>query len=526
MPGKSLVHVALISVFLVAVAKADGVYIPEQAYPAMPAIPAQRAMITYRNGEETLIVESTFQSSSHSVGWILPVPAEPTRLELGDSGMLTSLSMSLRPRITHDLSQWPPRLICLLALALIPAAVVVFATNSGRRRSFLTVIALVYVFLLLLATLLLPSLGREGSTKAFVNVISSQRLGDYQVHVLHADDADALSSWLKDNGLMPLSSAAMPIAEDYISRRWYFVVSRLTQNAHDLATPCPIAVTFPVAQPIFPMKLTELAGTTTQVELMVVADREATAQGFHSVAADRFHTQAETSSGWIETAEDYTAENTSMIIGSPDAGQWMWSGCTVTKLVADLPPSQMGDDISINLRDLQAHRDHVFSTQAKIEIVEIILLCGAVAITLFAACLFNRRRRPGRLGTIFCFCVAGLFPVAAAITAAALPVIPMRTGHYFPDALDLGSCASNLINDGRLNSNLSKDQIDAFLQLLRNPNGWDINPYSGQVVKLERSPGNFSTRTIGDQVYFCVYTADGQEMRLKLPRPGESAYGG
>jgi hypothetical protein len=76
-----------------------------------------------------------------------------------------------------------------------------------------------------------------------------------------------------------------------------------------------------------------------------------------------------------------------------------------------------------------------------------------------------------------------------------------------------------------LNSNLSPDQIDAFLQQLHGFRDAGINPHSGQPVKRERTPGNFSSRTIGDQVYFCLYNADGQEMRLKLPEPGEPASG-
>ena len=48
-------------------ARADGVYIPQRAYPALPTIPVQRAIIIHRDGIETLIVESTFQSKSPDV---------------------------------------------------------------------------------------------------------------------------------------------------------------------------------------------------------------------------------------------------------------------------------------------------------------------------------------------------------------------------------------------------------------------------------------------------------------------------
>ncbi len=55
-------------------AAGDGVYFPEPAIPKMPEVPHQRALIQFRDGIETLVVESSFQSDSNSVGWVLPVP--------------------------------------------------------------------------------------------------------------------------------------------------------------------------------------------------------------------------------------------------------------------------------------------------------------------------------------------------------------------------------------------------------------------------------------------------------------------
>ncbi len=40
-----------------AAARGDGVYVPKAAYPALPTIPAQRAVIVYRHHVETLVVE-------------------------------------------------------------------------------------------------------------------------------------------------------------------------------------------------------------------------------------------------------------------------------------------------------------------------------------------------------------------------------------------------------------------------------------------------------------------------------------
>ena len=93
----------VLALLMVSSVLANGVYFPQEAYPAMPTIPIQRAIIVYRDGIETLIVESTVDSESPEVGWILPLPKEPEKLEVADSGMLVSMSMCLRSRLIHDL---------------------------------------------------------------------------------------------------------------------------------------------------------------------------------------------------------------------------------------------------------------------------------------------------------------------------------------------------------------------------------------------------------------------------------------
>jgi len=52
------------------------------------------------------------------------------------------------------------------------------------------------------------------------------------------------------------------------------------------------------------------------------------------------------------------------------------------------------------------------------------------------------------------------------------------------------------------------------------------NPFTGQPVRYERSPGNFSTRRVGDEIYFCLYDRYGREVRVvALPPPPKSAVG-
>ena len=78
-------------------ALADGGFWPAQAFPKMPEIPAQRAIIAFRDGVETLVVESTVASPSPMVGWTVPLPADPTRIAPVDPGIMNTAWFCTRP---------------------------------------------------------------------------------------------------------------------------------------------------------------------------------------------------------------------------------------------------------------------------------------------------------------------------------------------------------------------------------------------------------------------------------------------
>lgn len=58
----------------------DGIYLPERAFQKIPEIPTQRAIISYKEGIETLIIESSVSAEGQSFGWVLPLPVGPTEI--------------------------------------------------------------------------------------------------------------------------------------------------------------------------------------------------------------------------------------------------------------------------------------------------------------------------------------------------------------------------------------------------------------------------------------------------------------
>lgn len=525
-PSSPVALAAGVVLLLASQAVADGVYFPEQAFPAMPEIPVQRALILWRDGTETLVVESSLDGESPNVGWVLPLPAEPTTLDVADGGMLTSLTMSQRASITHDLSR-PVIILVILLCALIPiAALVIFRADADIPWFELCLFLIFYFFMLSL----FPTLGAAGGGMALetleqgVEVSSQQRVGNYEVSVLRAKSSDMLSAWLKTGSLLPLNEKARGIVDGYISEGWCFVVARLVRNAGGAATPHPIAVTFPAGKPIYPMRLTALAGSTTRVELFVAADRQAEANDFHVAAADRYRLSTPVS----YAQPCYEAASTGLIIGSPEIGELLWQDCVVTRLRADLPPQAMDKDVAIALTDLAAHRDHFYSARARREIVSIVLLCVGIVLVVACAWLFRARRRPERRKIMWMPGVAVLALIAAAAVYVLLPVVPVQTGSWgrHPWRLHnrnhvLSILLNRLVSQGKLSAEMTPEQWAESLGTLLEEGYLEeesliINPFTGQRMKYERSPGNFSSRKVDGKNWLCFYDIDGRETRFEL----------
>ncbi len=89
----------------------------------MPSIPVQRAILTYRDRTERLIIESSLDAEGQQFGWIVPVPAKPTALERASPGLLKTLSLNIQPEIVHDVSKtvslWQRVAVAVTAWALL-----------------------------------------------------------------------------------------------------------------------------------------------------------------------------------------------------------------------------------------------------------------------------------------------------------------------------------------------------------------------------------------------------------------------
>ena len=532
------VRIAIVGVLLAAnVVAADGMKFPEKAIAVMPAIPNQQAVIVYRDGVETLIVESSYETPSETVGWVLPLPAEPTDLAVVDEGMLAALSASLQPNVRHNVRgwKWAPVVVLIIILPLV--LIVIFAKSKADRNS--SVVG--WLCLVVLGSLILvPHLGTKSDSAAQVLELSGETVGNYQVSVLKADSSAGLSEWLSANGLRTLDEQGKAIADDYIRRDWVFAVAKLRREGEGLATPHPIAASFPVDTCVYPMRLTALSQTRLHLNLYVIADEQAQATDLRVLIADKFKPQAAPpdKDGW-SFGPNYLALSTGVVLGHPGVYERMWPGCVVTRLAGDLAPEQMDHDIDIQFHPFKAaYRRTLYSAQARNHTVVGVgsLGWGAVLVTLGLIC--NRRRRPRRLEVLFAAALLLGVLLATGLTYAALPTTPVAVEtrraafmrHFGFKGVWLRSqmrSVESLVKDGRLHRNMTDEQFAARAALLASPSSAPsseaINPFTNKEVEMSRSPGNFHIRRKDGEVYFCLYDRDGLEYRFKLPPPAGSA---
>ena len=217
----------LVAVAFASFARGDGCYIPERAVRKFPEIPAQRAVLSWKDGQETLLISSALDSESQKLGWIIPLPAAPNSIEKQSPGGLKTLDFCIQPEITHDLHPQVVFAIYAFFVANLALATLLFKKNP---LEFL----LLELFLFgVVPALMLPALGAgvTSTTKAGKTELErTATVGSYQISILTPEKPDVLNAWLAKSGFSVLPSVADPIVADYILNGWVFAAIRLTSN--------------------------------------------------------------------------------------------------------------------------------------------------------------------------------------------------------------------------------------------------------------------------------------------------------
>lgn len=511
-------------------AHGDGGFVPERAYPKLPAIPSQRALLRYRDGVETLIIESSLDGEGQKFGWIIPLPAEPTGFGKASPGLLRTLSICLQPGLTHDLGLFSFGKRSFVGFFVLTCFVAITAFGLVAIVSKLRTLARTIVLLLTLAALalVLPAFGTAGiggvgraTEIQGVDVKKRVRIGSYDLAVLTARSADALDAWLTRNGFAKIPPAGQPVVSDYAREGWGFVAAKLSREGEGFSTPHPLLMSFPAERPVYPMRLTALAGSKLRLELFVVAEGRAHCDTLDVEYCDVYRDvqrPADPSPSRLRMDRYlwYRGKTFRQRIAHPAAKQLLWPGCVVTKLSRHLTPRQMERDFVLEFREFRPFRRHRYShygaSQTGVGVAVAIWCIGlllAVNIKQHKIRGDGGRRYGFRRIVLPLFCLSVL---AGGTIYLLLPKVAVARGgrwRFDEHAHKVIFLACRVVSE---NPGILQSDADTIAQYLAKSFEAEgiRNPFTDSPMLVEDSPGNFTVVKTGSGFGIRAFLPDGR----------------
>jgi hypothetical protein len=496
------------------VAFGDGCYIPERAVRTIPEIVAQHAVLSWKDGVETLVISSALDSEAQTLGWIIPVPAVPTTMEKATPGTLKTLDFCIQPVITHDL--WQAVCAAILVVFLFNVFVATQLFKPERVIHLLVLIFVLFLLNLLLVPLGMGTAETGAVTKASdVPVEKTATVGSYAISILRPSRADGLDGWLADNGFAALPEVASPIIADYIAQGWVFAAIKLTRGESGANVPHPIKLVFTSKEAVYPMKLTAIAGGKPRFELFTIGDDRASCDTLEEEFCDRFSNLC-------------VGTTSGCKIGHSAICSLMWDQCVLTKFVGSVNAASMTKDIQFTWTPFKSHQDHYF-TQYGARCVAGILFVFVVG---GGNVLFMKDHAKGLIqpkGSIWHFVKRLLATIACAALVAGLcfALLPKlgnsdiyvpRRFHGYVD-LSIYNWEECLSQYPEVLQRTEPEIAGFVLQNLRDRDTVESprNILTGAEVKVEDSPGNFTVEKQADKVLVRVYSRFGGASVTALP---------
>jgi hypothetical protein len=489
-----LVPLGLLMVSALPLLRADGKVWPGVGY-AKVNIPDQRALIHYSKGVERLVIETSFVGPGTNFAWVVPLPSAP-KIEPVSSAVFTTLPVIFQPKVVLQVGHWWFPVLLVLGLGALITSIV-------HRGSSPWGVLAVLVVLLFLGSLLLPSLSRASSRSMAgvaslvaapsVRILDRQRVGVFDTVTLSAKDPKALTSWLNTNGFATPTSAT-PVIADYVKDGWVFVAARVTRstNTTEATAPHPLSFTFPTRKPVYPLRLTGVDNGPCTIDLYVFGPRRAEALGFQVTRCDRptYHEvfpRPRLEGGKVRVRN---AELAGLVNGAPVA----------TKLTGTLTPAQMKRDAYLRWVPYRSQGATIYQSSAALtlaaNVASIGLLLGA-ALTWFVYRPRSQRALSEYWFLELMVAAVGLGAITYLVTSrAASGEIEIKRTWWRNEVKMLALSLRVALDDENLQSPSAAD-LDRVVKGLgpyssgdwRHP-GPVINSFTGQPLRIEKSPGN------------------------------------
>jgi hypothetical protein len=285
-----ILSIALPVALWVSAALADGKVYWGQRIP--PQVPFQRAVILFKDGDETLTIQSRIYAGEGAatnavLGWVVPVPAVPALAAMEDDTgwqMFHRLAWQSGPRVIR-LREIISAVLFVGGLASMAVGLLLLVACSPQSRlwSYRPVFDKMVFLGLLTAgvTFFSPAFLNGRATKGIegVDVLDARDVGIYETRTIRSDSSDALVEWLTAAGFR-FEASDRATFDHYISNNWCFVTAmvRADMSAEARAASLdgllhPLVLRFKTPVPIYPLALTGTIGTPTEVLLYVLSDK-------------------------------------------------------------------------------------------------------------------------------------------------------------------------------------------------------------------------------------------------------------
>lgn len=446
-------------------ALADGKVFPPTAYPVEVRIPDQRAIMTWSNGVERLIIETRFTGVGTNFAWVVPLPSAP-RVEAATRGLFPTLTHLLRPSVVHNPTEWWRLAVFVGAIAwlllsvrqsgtirwhdwlasllaglgfggieLLILGIVVFSACMFsvygvrvRRLSFMEVVAIILIHFLV-AGMALPAMAKakaKGGSDS-VEILDRQLAGVFETTTLTARDPGALRGWLNTNGYV-LPKDVEPVIADYLRDGWVFVASKVRREASssEAGSLHPLSFTFSAKEPVYPLRLTGVGNGNLEVDLFVFGPERAKAAGFKVRDAVRPQIM-ETTTESLQLG----GRNAGLPLAHAGLQEAVGNAAFATRLQGTLTPEQMRQDAVIQWDGFNEVRDVRYS---RLGATLTVLNWTGSALCLFFVGLAAIARWRGVEPTRYAKAMVAAVAVTAAATGfghAQLEVVPVTLERRF-----------------------------------------------------------------------------------------------
>jgi hypothetical protein len=190
--------------------------------------PTQKAIIYWKDGREVLVLQVKYEGAAEDFAWIVPLPARPK--------------------------------VSAIDAEKSPFAEISLYTQLRRRWGY-------------------RGKDTADEQEAKVTVLERKTVGVYDIAIVAASEAGALSTWLNNNGYS-FPEEHKDVLEHYMRKKWVYVAMRIDRKALEsdevkkLKTGelQPIRFAFAAREMVYPLKISSVNAGKTEVLLYLLAD--------------------------------------------------------------------------------------------------------------------------------------------------------------------------------------------------------------------------------------------------------------